>query len=129
MLILSRGYKMNLTPEEVEELQEQIILIYRAINQKKLFNKFFCGGIAPKKLFKNESSLIKKLNQTNGIENLLKECIIELEEIKKGNPIENEVQVSEIVSIYNLEGLYKKYGMRDPLDTDKLDIKRLLKFL
>jgi len=120
---------MTLTPEEVEELQEQLILIYRAINQKKLFNKFYCGGIAPEKLFKNESSLIKKLNQTNGIENLLKKCIIELEEIKKGKPIENEIRINEIASIYDLEGLYRKYNMIDPLDIDKLDIKRLLKFL
>lgn len=124
-----RGNKMKLTIEQIEELQEQIILIYRAINQDKMFKRFFYDGSDVTWMPKNKDSIINKLNELEDPEDLLKKCIIELEEIKKGESFEDGITVHEIISSIDLEYLYKKYDMKNPQDIEKLDIKRLLNLL
>ena len=118
---------MDLSKKEVEELQEQIIIIYKIIHQNNTFNTFYFEDIdinTPK----SESNLINELNELDDAEETLKKCIIELEEIKKNERLEDNM-FYDIMAEYDLRELYEKYGIKEPRDLDKLDIKELLKIL
>lgn len=121
------GDIMDLTKKEVKELQEQIIIIYKVIHQNNTFNTFYYKDIdvnTPK----SESNLINELNELDDAEETLKKCIVELEEIKENEKLEDKV-FYEIMAKYDLRELYEKYGIKEPRDLDKLDIKELLKIL
>ena len=118
---------MDLTRKEVEELQEQIIIIYKVIHQNNTFNTFYCENIDVN-MPKSESNLINELTELDDAEETLKKCIVELEEIKKNEKLEDKV-FYEIIAKYDLRELYEKYGVKEPRDLDKLDIKELLKIL
>ena len=115
---------MDLTKKEVEQLQEQIIIIYKIIYQNNAFNSFFCEGIDVSQP-KSPSNLINKLNELQNAEDVLKRCIIELEEIKENKNFGDEI-FPEIMARYDLDMLHKKYGINEPRDIDKLKIKQLL---
>jgi len=118
---------MDLSKKEVEELQEQIIIIYKIIHQNNTFNTFFYEDM-DFNMPKSESNLINELNELEDAEEILRRSIVELEEIKKNEKLEDKV-FYEIIEGYDLRELYEKYGIKEPRDLDKLDIKELLKIL
>jgi hypothetical protein len=118
---------MDLTKKEVKELQEQIIIIYKIIHQNNTFNTFFYEDMDIN-MPKSESNLINELNELDDAEEVLKRSIIELEEIKRDEKLEDDV-FYEIIAEYDLRELYEKYDIKEPRDLDKLDIKELLKIL
>jgi hypothetical protein len=115
---------MDLSKNEVKELQEQIIIIYKIIHQNNTFNTFFYEDMDVN-VPKCESNLINELNELDDAEEILRRCIVELEEIKKNEKLEDSV-FYEILAEYDLRELYEKYGIKEPRDLDKLDIKELL---
>lgn len=119
---------MDLTEKEIEELQEQIILTYKVIHQDRAFKSFYFEGIDVENQYKSESALISRLSRFENIEETLRSCIVELEEIKENMDLKKETYY-EIVEKHDLGALKDKYGIKKPKDMDKLDIKNLLKRL
>lgn len=116
---------MDLNPEELQELQEKLLLVYKFINQNKMFKKFFCEGIEFKEPFKDETGLVSNLMEMDDAEDLLKTSILELEELIKGETSDTSFQ--DILRATEWEVLYRKYGMEDLSDVEKLDLRSLLK--
>lgn len=118
---------MDLTKKEVEELQEQLIIIYKIIHQNNTFNTFFYADMDIS-MPKSDSNLINELYELENAEEILKKCIVELEEIRQNEKLRDNL-FHEIIARYDLRELYEKYGIKEPKDLDKLDIKELLKIL
>ncbi len=118
---------MNLTEKEVQMLQEQFILVYKVIHQDNTFKSFYYKDIDVKNP-KSTSTLINELNKLENAEELLKNAIIELEEIKEKIDLKNET-FYKIIEKYDLRELKEKYFIKKPIDLDELDIKILLKSL
>jgi hypothetical protein len=120
---------VDLSKNEIQELQEKLILIYKYINQERMYEKFFFEGLDIKKSFKMNNKLINKLLEMKDSEEFLETCIIELEELKtKDMEIEDKISLNDILNNQDFEDLYHKYDMKNPDDVDKLDINKLLDF-
>lgn len=118
---------MVLKREEMEELEEQLVLIYRFVSQNKSFKKFYYEGVETKPLFNDKTGVLTELVNNENSEEILKSCIMEIEDSK---PDEEKLSAfHEVLDSYNLEILYKKYGMSGVEDVDKLDIKKLINSL
>lgn len=122
---------VDLNQNEIQELQEKLILIYKFINQERMYEKFFFEGLDIKKSFKMNNKLINKLLEMKDPEEFLETCIIELEELKteKNIELEDNISLYNILEVQDFENLYNKYGMVDMDDVDKLDINKLLDFI
>ena len=124
---------MPLNEDEIYELQEKLLLLYKFICQNRLFKEFYCQEIELKSEYKNDKGgLICKLINMNEAEELLKNCIIELEEMKVekcklGNEINSDYEFQEILDSQNWILLYKLYGMKNLDDIWNLDLELLLK--
>ncbi|MGB9938035.1 MAG: hypothetical protein ACPK7O_09980 [Methanobacterium sp.] len=112
---------MNLNKEKLEMLQEQLILIYKMVHQNRVINSFYFQGIDSGKL---KGDLINKINELDDPENILKSCIIELEEINGNN--DSEIDFNEILERYDISLLNRKYGIEKTEDLDNLNVKQLL---
>lgn len=126
-LIHISGDTMDLTKKEVEELQEQIIILYKVIYQNKTFKSFYYQDMDVK-MPKSSSNLINELDELENADEILRKCIVELEEIKYNEKLDDKI-FYEIIAGYDLADLYEKYGIKGHKDLDKLDIKELLKLL
>lgn len=118
---------MNLTKNEVQLLQEQFILVYKVIRQDNTYKSFYYKDMDVKNP-KSTSNFINELNELENAEELLKNAIVELEEIKEGKDLKYE-NFHEIIEKYDLIELKEKYFIKEPRDLDELDIKLLLKSL
>jgi len=123
---------MDSKKEKLEELEEQLVLLYRFVAQNNSFKKFYYEGVDVKPSFKDETGILTELISNDDSEEILKSCIIEIEESKLGNidddTHENQ-QFHEVLDSYDTEVLYKKYGMSGVEDVDKLDIKKIISLL
>lgn len=127
ILMNLRKWPMDLNQDELQQLQEKLILIYKFVKQEKMYQKFFFEGIEFEKSFKYKNKLINQLLEMENPEEFLKECILELEELKTGEKLEKKVSLIDVLEKQDLENLYYKYGVKDIYDVDKLDIKDVLK--
>jgi hypothetical protein len=116
---------LDLNPQELQELQEQLLLVYKFINQNKMFKKFFFEGIEFKEPFKDETGLISRLMEMDDAEDILETSVLELEELIKGE--KPEISFKDIFRATEWNVLYQKYGMKDLNDVEKLDLRNLLK--
>lgn len=120
---------MELNKKEIEELQEKLIMVYRYISQNKTFQKFYCQGLEVNDSSDDGASMISKLMELDDSEELLKNCIIELEDMKKdGEPLKPE-EFQEFILNHDWNLIYKKYGMKTLEDIRKLDLGLLLELL
>ena len=110
---------MELKKEELEELEEQLVLLYRFVAQNNTLKKFYYEGLYIKPSFKDETGILTELYKNEDSEEILKTCIMELEELK----------FHEILDSYNTEILYKKYGMNGVEDVDKLNLEKIISSL
>lgn len=90
-----------------------------------MFKKFFLEGIEFKESFKDETGLISNLMAMDDAENILETSILELEELRKGETSDTSFQ--DILRATEWDVLYRKYGMKDLNDIEKLDLRSLLK--
>lgn len=118
---------MDLNQDELQQIQEKLILIYKFIKQEKMFQKFFFEGNEFKRPFKYKNKLINELLGMENPEEFLKECICEMEDLKMGEKLEKEMSITDILEKQDLKNLYYKYGMKDLYDVDKLDVNDILK--
>jgi hypothetical protein len=123
--------------EEALELQEKLVIIYKFISQDKLMRKFFFSGLEkdlpPKNL--DHNLMVKKIVQMDNSQDILKECILELEQLKprKFNQEEDLEGFNDkfdyIINKKNLDVTCKKYGLKDCGEIEKLDIDGLIELI
>lgn len=113
---------MNPQYEDVQTLQEQLILVYKFIEQSRMFKRFFDEDLNIS--FEDNESL-SKIMEIEDSEDILTNCIIELEELKKEEKIDRKMKFQEILDEQDMDYLYHKYGMKNLDDIYKLDFKLL----
>lgn len=113
--------------EDLEELQEQLVLLYKFVAQYNALKKFYYEGVEIKPSFEDETGILTELVNNTESEEVLKSCIIEIEEEKEGT--KNVRLFHEILDSYDTEQLHQKYGMSGVEDIGKLDIKKLMSSL
>ena len=120
---------MDSKREELEELEEQLVLLYRFVAQNNSFKKFYYEGVDVKPSFNDKTGVLNELISNDDSEEVLKSCIMEIEESKNENNNDETQEKSrfhEVLDSYDTEVLYKKYGMSGVEDVDKLDINKLI---
>jgi len=120
---------MKLKKEELEELEEQLVLLYRFVAQNNTLKKFYYEGVDIKPSFKDETGILTELIKNEDSEEILKTCIMELEESKGTEREVKKEEVKkfhEVLDSYDLELLYKKYGMSGVEDVDKLNLEKIV---
>ncbi|MGC9516661.1 MAG: hypothetical protein ACP5C3_03065 [Methanomicrobiales archaeon] len=116
---------MDLNRQELMELQEQLVIIYKLISQHRLLKKFYYNGVEFADPFIDNSKLIQEFIELDNTEEMLKTSIIEIEKIN--NPdLGNKINFSDILDSFDMDLLKYKYNITKPADIDKLDIKKLL---
>jgi hypothetical protein len=126
-----------LSGENAQELQEKLIIIYKFISQDKLMRNFYFSGLEKDMPSKNldENPLIKKLLQMDNSQDMIKECIMELDKLKPRKFGEEEDlegfkdKFDYIINKENIEYTCKKYGLRDCAEIEKLDIENLIELI
>jgi len=122
---------MELKKDELDDLEEQLILLYRFVVQNNTLKKFYYEGVDIKPSFKDETGILTELIKNEDSEEILKTCIMELEELngteEEVKKEENEVKkFHEVLDSYDIELLYKKYGMSGVDDVDKLNLEKIV---
>lgn len=120
---------MDLNKREIEELQEKLIIVYRFISQEKKFKNFYYEGIEVKGNLVGNKRFLNKLIELDDSEKLLKSCIIELEDMKGVGDSFNNLEFQEFMMNQDWNHLYKKYGMKNMDDVQKLDLEMLMELL
>lgn len=120
---------MELTKREIEELQEKLIIVYRFISQEKKFKNFYYDGIEVKDNFYDDRGFLNKLMELDESEELLKNCIIEVEDMKNVGESLSPAEFQEFMMEQDWKLLYTKYGMKTLEDVGKLDLEVLLELL
>lgn len=113
---------MELKKEELEELEEQLVLLYKFVSQNNTLKKFYYEGVDIKPSFKDETGILTELVKNEDSEEILKSCIMEIEEVKED---EETRKFHEVLDSYDMEALYHKYKMSGVEDVGKLDLKKL----
>jgi hypothetical protein len=120
---------VELTKIEIEKLQEKLVIVYRFISQEKKYKKFYYEGIEVKDHLNEDSDFLNKLMNLDDSEELLKSCIIELEEMKSNGKSLSPAEFQEFMLEQDWNQLYKKNGMKTLEDVGKLDLDMLMELL
>jgi len=100
---------MELNPREVAEIQEKLLLVHRFVSQEKRFKNFYYPGIDVKENIPDDQCMIRKLMELDDTEELLKNCIIELEGIKTGKKLFTPEEFNEfliiMIGIFSLKSM------------------------
>jgi hypothetical protein len=123
--------------EEVIELQEKLIIIYKYVSQKRMFNKFYFSGLEDQIPSRDLSSnpMVKEIVELEDAEDMLKESILELEEMLPPNfkedydPDDFHNEFQYILFKNNPDALYIKYELKDGEEIEKLDISALMELI
>jgi hypothetical protein len=115
---------MELKREELEELEEQLVLLYRFVSQNNTLKKFYYQGVDTQLSYEDETGILTELVKNEDSEEILKTCIMEIETSKKGE--EELSEFHEVLGTYDTEVLYKKYGMSGVEDVNKLNLKKIV---
>ena len=107
---------------ETNELEEQLILLYRFVSQINSLKRFYYSGMDYKPVFEDDTGILTELVENEDSEEILKTSILELEE-DKGN---KDMKFHEILDSYDVEELYHKYKLQDVVDVNKLDLKKIV---
>jgi hypothetical protein len=123
--------------EDIIELQEKLIIIYKFISQKRLLNKFFFEGLEDQIPSRDLSSnpMVKEIVEMDDSSQILRECILELEEInpsrfKEAYDIEDYEDLFQMILFKNnVESLCVKFGLKDCDEIEKLNINNLIEII
>ncbi len=118
---------MEMEQKDLQELQEKLILIYKYVLQEKLYEKFFFEDSNLERPYKYKNSLIEELVEMDDSIDFLKTCIIEVEELRRGNSGE-ENSFIDILEEKDTESLFRKYGLEHLEDVQDLDLSDLLEY-
>jgi hypothetical protein len=119
--------------DELEDLEEQLVLLYRFVAQNNTLKKFYYEGVDVKPSFKDKTGILTELVNNEDSEEILMTCIMEIEDSKKEIQDEEnkgeQRKFHEVLNSYDIQTLYKKYGMSGVDDVDNLDINRIIEAL
>ena len=119
---------MPKNPENLQQLQEVLILVYKFVQQEKLYENFFFEDSDFKRPYKYKNKLLNELLEMDDSLDFLKTCIIEVEAQIEEKP-EEEIDFIEILERYEIiELLLAKYGLSNLEEVDKLNAKLLLEY-
>jgi hypothetical protein len=69
---------MDSKREKLDELEEQLVLLYRFVAQNNSFKKFYYEGVDVKPSFKDETGILTELISNDDSEEILKTCIMNI---------------------------------------------------
>lgn len=107
---------------DIDELEEQLVLLYRFVSQINSLKRFYYSGMDYNPVFEDDTGILTDLVNNDDSEEILKTCILELEE-DKGN---KDIKFFEVLDSYDVEELYHKYDLQDVVDVNKLDLKKIV---
>lgn len=113
--------------EDLQQLQEVLILIYKFLQQEKLYENFFFEDSKFQRPYKYKNNLLNELLEMDDSLDLIKTCIIETEALKESKR-EDEVDFIDILDRYIIEILLVKYGLISLEEVDKLNTSMLLEY-
>lgn len=79
--------KMDLNPYQLQELQEYLILLYKFVSQKNMLKDFYYKDTNVDEPLNFDMDVVKDFTESEGSEELLKNSIIEVEELKTGETL------------------------------------------
>jgi hypothetical protein len=108
---------------EAELVEEQLLLIYRFMEEDRLFRRFYGTGLPT-----GDNQLLNLILKMDDAEEILRNCIMELEEIITGSrPFRMEFE--EMIVNYDPSDTYRKYGLKGLGDVYKLDLKKMVELI
>jgi hypothetical protein len=108
---------------EAEVVEEQILLIYRFVEEDRLFRKFYGTGLST-----GDNQLLNRILEMADAEEILRNCILELEEIITGlRP--SRMEFEEMIVNYDPSDTYRKYGLKGLGEIYKLDLEKIIELL
>ncbi|MBP2046952.1 hypothetical protein [Methanobacterium aggregans] len=75
---------MELNHYELQELQEYLILLYKFVSQRNMLKEFYYRGIEFNESLRCDLDIVGDLTESEDSEDILKNSIIEVEELKTG---------------------------------------------
>ncbi|SCM56142.1 putative protein {ECO:0000313/EMBL:AAB86284,1} [Methanothermobacter wolfeii] len=123
MIYHVKGGSYILSRNEALELQDKLVIIYKAMQQMKSFEKFFGSYEGQKNEF------IQELMKHEGINDLLRESILELEKIiRLDDPAAEEYRslFDYILNRESVEFKCMRYGIKGPEDIGLRDIEAVI---
>lgn len=79
--------KMDLNPYQLQELQEYLILLYKFVSQRNMLKDFYYTDMNVDEPLNFDMDVVKDFTESEGSEELLKNSIIEVEELKTGESL------------------------------------------
>jgi len=107
---------------DMDELEEQLVLLYRFVSQINTLKKFYYSGVDYEPSFEDDTGILQDLLDHEDSEEILKSCILELEE----KNVKSNLSFHEILDSYDVKALYQKYDMQDVEDVNRLDLKKIV---
>jgi hypothetical protein len=108
---------------EAELVEEQILLIYRFVEEDRLFRKFYGTGLPT-----GDNQLLNQILKMEDAEKILRNCIMELEELITGSR-PSRMEFEEMIVNYDPSDAYRKYGLKGLGDVYKLDLKQIVELI
>ncbi|MGL6297870.1 MAG: hypothetical protein ACRC1M_01750 [Methanobacteriaceae archaeon] len=131
-----------LTPYDAIELQQKLIILYKFILQKKLYDKFYLTDslaifkdIESSKQLQNEDlesidPAVKEILAMENNEEFLEDCLLELEELRPPTiDRDYDININYITNRKSVEFLAKAHGLKDSEDINSLKIQKLIELL
>lgn len=118
---------MQKDQKDLQELLEVLILIYKFVQQEKLYENFFFEDSDFQRPYKYKNKLLNELLVMDDSLDFLKTCIIEVEALKEDKR-EEEVDFIELLDRYVIEILLVKYGLISLEEVDKLNTGLLMEY-
>lgn len=78
---------MDLNPYQLQELQEYLILLYKFVSQRNMLKDFYYTDMNVDEPLNFDMDVVKDFTESEGSEELLKNSIIEVEELKTGETL------------------------------------------
>jgi len=75
---------MELNPYQLQELQEYLILLYKFVSQRNMLKDFYYKDMEVNGPLNFDLDIVKDFTESEGSEELLKNSIIEVEELRTG---------------------------------------------
>lgn len=81
---------MELNPYQLQELQEYLILLYKFVSQRNMLKDFYYKDMEVNGPLNFDLDTVKDFTESEGSEELLKNSIIEVEELKTGETLKKD---------------------------------------
>jgi len=120
---------MTKNQDDLQQLQDVLILIYKFVQQEKLYENFFFDDSDFQRPYKYKNKLLNELLEMEDSLDFIKTCIIETEALKEDKE-ESAIDFADIMEKYEIiELLLAKYSLSHLEEVDKLNLKVFKEYL